>query len=92
MAVYIDDMNAPYGRMRMSHMLADSTEELLAMADAIGVDRRWLQKAGTSHEHFDVAKVKKDLAISKGAVLVSVRELGALLIRKRLEAPKKEAK
>jgi hypothetical protein len=43
------------GRMKMSHMIADSIKELLAIADTIGLSRRWLQKAGTSREHFDIS-------------------------------------
>lgn len=56
----MDNAQLPYGRMRMAHMVADSTAELLAMADAIGVQRKWLQKAGTAYEHFDVCMAKRD--------------------------------
>ena len=45
MAVYVDNMQAQFGRMKMCHMIADSTEELLAMADRIGVARKWIQSA-----------------------------------------------
>lgn len=82
MAVYVDDMNASFGRMKMCHMMADTTEELLTMADRIGVARKWLQKAGTSHEHFDIALSKKALAIQYGAIAVTRRDIG-MLIRKR---------
>ena len=64
MAVYIDSFNAPYGRMLMCHMIADTKEELLEMADKIGVQRKWIQKEGTHHEHFDVCLSKKKKAIS----------------------------
>lgn len=30
--VYVDYMNAPYGRMKMVHLIASSDEELHAMA------------------------------------------------------------
>lgn len=83
MTVYVDSMAAPFGRMKMCHMIADSTEELLAMADRIGVQRKWLQKAGTHREHFDIAMSKKALAIKAGAVEVSQMELGRILRARR---------
>jgi len=81
--VYVDNMRAPFGRMLMCHMIADSTEELLAMADRIGVARRWLQHAGTPHEHFDIALSKRALAVVAGAVEIDLRTLGAMCMRRR---------
>ena len=52
--VYVDDAKLKFGRMTMCHMVADTTAELLAMADTIGVARKWIQGAGTYREHFDV--------------------------------------
>lgn len=83
MAVYVDSTNAAFGRMTMCHMIADTTEELLAMADRIGMQRRWIQKPGTEHEHFDVAKGKRSLAVQAGAVEVSSREIVRLIQAKR---------
>lgn len=85
MSVYVDSGQYAFGRMKMCHMLADTTAELLAMADAIGLRRRWLQKAGTPHEHFDVCKAKRADAIRLGAVEVSRTDL-VRLIRARREA------
>lgn len=50
LSVYVDDMEAPFGRMIMCHMGADTTEELLEMVDAIGVARRGIQNEGTVQE------------------------------------------
>lgn len=77
MAVYIDDYEARYRGMRMCHMIADSTDELLAMADSIGVQRKWIQFAGTPKEHFDVCVTKKQVAVMHGALLITFRELSA---------------
>jgi len=83
MTVYIDNMKASYGRMKMCHMIADDTWELLAMADTTGVKRKWLQEPGTYREHFDICLSKRDLAIHNGALPVTMRELGLKLREKR---------
>ena len=75
MTVYVDDMRAPFGRMKMCHMIADTTDELLAMADRVGVARKWIQQAGMSHEHFDIALSKRALAVQHGAVEINKRDL-----------------
>lgn len=90
MSVYVDGADAPFGRMFMCHMIADSTDELLEMADRIGIQRKWIQDAGERREHFDVCKSKRLVAIRCGAIPVTSRELVERL-RER-SAPQKEAK
>ncbi|MEF2553222.1 DUF4031 domain-containing protein [Aurantimonas sp. A2-1-M11] len=84
MTVYVDDMRARFGRMVMCHMFADTTAELQAMADRIGVSRRWRQHAGTYREHYDIALSKRALAIKAGAKEITRSEVAELLAR-RLE-------
>jgi hypothetical protein len=72
--VYIDNYNAAFGNMVMCHMVADTTEELLAMVDRIGVARKWIQYAGTYNEHFDICLAKKELALKGGAMEISARD------------------
>ena len=83
MAIYVDDMMAGYGRMKMCHMVADTTEELLAMADRIGVRRKWLQKPGTPQEHFDICLAKRAAAVSAGAIEVTTWDVGKIVRQKR---------
>lgn len=85
MSVYVDTMRAHFGRMIMCHMIADSTNELLAMADRIGVARKWIQHAGTYLEHFDIALAKRKLALEAGAIELTMRQLSGKL-RARREA------
>ena len=87
MSVYVDNMRATLGRMKMCHMVADTTEELLAMVDLIGVDRKWIQNAGTRREHFDIALSKRALAVRAGAVEIDLHELSRVLNRKRIDVP-----
>lgn len=83
MTVYVDDMRASFGRMVMCHMLADTTEELLAMADRIGVQRKWLQCQGTPKEHFDIALSKRALAVKAGAVEIGRARVVEIVKTKR---------
>lgn len=70
MTVYVDDVRHRFGRMVMCHMWADTLPELLAMADRIGVARRWLQQPPkASWVHFDISLGKKAEALAAGAVL-----------------------
>ena len=87
MAVYVDDMRAQFGRMIMCHMLADTDEELHTMADKIGVRRKWHQKAGTPHSHYDICMSKREIAVKFGAIEID-RYKVAEIIRTKREAMK----
>jgi hypothetical protein len=79
-AVYVDNFSAPYRRMSMSHMIADSEQELHAMADRIGVQRRWYQG-----DHYDISKGKRELAIQYGAVQITVKQAAGMRRRRQVE-------
>ena len=85
MSVYVDNADIPFGRMVMCHMIADTEEELLAMADKIGVSRRWIQrKPGMPwRTHFDICQSKRKLAVSYGAIEIGMGELADILARKK---------
>ena len=89
MTVYVDNMRAPLkvnGRdYVMCHMLADSDDELHAMADRIGVSRAYWQKPPkVSTSHYDITQTKRALAIEAGAVVVEVREMAAMAASRRI--------
>ncbi len=90
MSVYVDDMKALFGRMVMCHMFADSSGELLAMAERIGVQRKWLQYPGTYREHFDICLSKRAKAVALGAKEVTRLELGRIIMARRDESFKEQ--
>lgn len=70
MTVYVDAPVHTFGRMVMCHMVSPSLDELHAMAEMIGVQRKWFQdprKPKISVPHYDVAKSKRALAVAAGA-------------------------
>lgn len=81
MPVYVDKATNALGRMKMSHMLADTEEELHAMAATVGLRRKWFQNHGTPH--YDLCQSKRTLALKAGAVEVGRREVVALMRKLR---------
>ena len=84
MAVYVDDMyRSPmgrFGRMKMSHMVADTEEELYEMARAIRLNTKWVQHAemGKGWIHFDVSMQYRQRAVNLGAIELSMRDLARM--------------
>lgn len=79
MPVYVDDMHKTsmgrYGRMKMCHMVADTVDELHAMADKIGVARQWYQgPPKTINPHYDICTKMRDRAIACGATELTMRQ------------------
>lgn len=83
MPVYVDDMRAPFRGMVMCHMVADTDDELHAMADKLGLARRWHQKPGTPHSHYDIAMSKREQAVRLGAIEIGKTKLVEIIRTKR---------
>lgn len=88
MTVYVDDMwrypLGRFGRMKMSHLMADTDDELHAMAARIGVARKWHQDKGRwADSHYDIALSKRALAVAAGAVEITLKEMSAYAWHRR---------
>ena len=80
--LYVDHARIPYGRMLMSHLMADTPQELREMAGKLKMER-WIQYPGTPKEHLDVSESKRTEAIRMGAASVTGRQLAAIIRCKR---------
>jgi len=77
MTVYVDDARTPWRRgMKMSHVTADTVEELVAFGRRIGFKRQWLQNIRCPH--FDVSESHRRQAIQLGAVATTEREVARI--------------
>ncbi len=87
MTVYVDDGKHSLrtrggSRLVMCHMIADTWQELLDMAERLELNPKWVQYPGTHKEHFDISQSKRRLALSFGAKAIPEREL-AEMVRRR---------
>lgn len=92
MAIYVDDMNAPYRGEIISHLVADTREELLQAANQLGIDLATIQRPNTPWEHFDIPENSKQEAISIGAQEVTQSDVVQLIHRKKRESRKRGRK
>jgi hypothetical protein len=81
-ACYVDTVRSyPQAGLRFTefcHLLADTREELHAMADALGIPRRFFQEHPWRWHH-DLPEHLRRSAVELGAVEITMHEVGALL-------------
>jgi hypothetical protein len=70
MSVYVDDAVHAWRGQRWAHLMADSLDELHAMAQRLGIPRRAFQDK-TSGAHYDVTGELREQAIRLGAIAIS---------------------
>ena len=70
MTVYVDDAVTLWRGKRWAHLMADTLDELHAMAARLGIPRRAFQDK-PSGAHYDVTAQLRERAIALGAVVIS---------------------
>lgn len=70
MTVYVDDAVHLWRGRRWAHLMADTLDELHAMAAQLDIPRRAFQDK-TSGAHYDVPADLRERAIALGAVAIS---------------------
>lgn len=69
--------------MKMSHLIADTTKELIDMVRLIGVNEKWIQHPGEANEHFDICFSKRKLAVKNGAKEINFREYATFVGKRK---------
>ncbi len=86
MPVYVDEPREyPKAKLRCktwSHMVANTSDELEAMARLVDLQPEWIQNPGTPREHYDLVPTKRAKAIRKGAIPVSSRKIAEIITAK----------
>ena len=70
MTVYVDDAVVLWRGQRWAHLMADTLDELHAMAADLGIPRRAFQDK-PSGAHYDVTPALREQALALGATAIS---------------------
>ena len=70
MSVYVDDAVTLWRGRRWAHLMADTLDELHAMAARLGMPRRAFQDK-SSGAHYDLTEELREQALQFGAVAIS---------------------
>jgi hypothetical protein len=92
--IYVDDMQlvatvGPVVDGVWSHLISDlhgeaGRIELLAFAERLGLEARWIQNRGTPTEHFDITEPTRQRALALGALPIRYgRQVAAITRAKR---------
>lgn len=89
MSCYVDGVKPyPEAGLRFTefcHLLADTRDELHAMADELGMPRRFFQDHPWRW-HYDLPEPLRITALSAGAIELSMRQVADLLKARRAQA------
>ena len=89
MTVYVDDAVTLWRGQRWAHLMADTLEELHAMAANLGMPRRAFQDK-PSGAHYDVTVEMREHALRLGTVAIS-RHVDRELVRSVIRNAKAQA-
>lgn len=92
--LYVDDAKMPFRHMIMSHMMADTPEELRQAERDLGIPEGSVQHPGEPSEHLDVSQTKRTEDIRRlGAKEISSRDMVRIIqARRQRRAEKGEKK
>lgn len=90
MSVYVDALRTTlrsrqWPFQEACHMIADSLDELHAMAETIGLRRGWFQKHAVM-PHYDLTPNKRKQAVHHGAIEINAAQMVAELQKRRFHA------
>ena len=88
MSVYVDEAIFERWGRRWCHLTADTPEELHAFADMLGLERSRVQSklARPWADHYDITEEKRNEAVARGAVEITLKQAGIRLARARRRA------
>ena len=88
MPVYVDEPIFERWGRRWCHLTADTTEELHAFAAMLGLERSRLQSKAARPwaDHYDITEERREAAVARGAVEITLKEAGRRLARERRRA------
>lgn len=89
MAVYVDDAVTLWRGQRWAHLMADTLQELHAMAAQLGLPRRAFQDK-PSGAHYDVTVELRERALRLGVIAIS-RHADRELVRKVIRNARAQA-
>jgi hypothetical protein len=90
MAVYVDNAVTLWRGRRWAHLMADTLDELHAMAGDLGLPRRAFQDK-TSGAHYDVDEPLRERALALGAIPIS-RHVDRAIVRRVIARAKAQGR
>ena len=81
--IYVDNMQIPFGRMKMCHMWTDGElDGLHIFAQKLGLKHKWFQPDNRL-PHYDISLSKRAKAIKMGAVDASWKDTANEMKRRK---------